>query len=71
MVGGQVGVAGLPVIRVVELVRRNVLETVHDHPQVMVENLVHREPRGKNKCATSSHALVRMLYDEYLVYLIA
>ena len=70
MVGGQFGVAGLPVIRVVELVRRNVLETVHDHPQVMVENLV-RELRGKNKCATSSHALVRMLYNEYLVYLIA
>ena len=70
MVGGQVGVAGLPVIRVVELVRRNVLETVHDHPQVMVENLV-RELRGKNKRATSSHALVRMPYNEYLVYLIA
>ena len=46
--GGQYGVAGLPVIRVVELVPRNVLETVHDHPQVMVENLV-RELRGKNK----------------------
>ena len=70
MVGGQVGVAGLPVIRVVELVRRNVLETVHDHPQVMVENLV-RELRGKNKCATSSHVLVTMHYNEYLVYLIA
>ena len=63
MVGGQVGVAGLPVIRVVELVRRNVLETVHDHPQIMVENLV-RELRGKNKCATGSHALVRMLHNE-------
>ena len=68
--GGQYGVAGLPVIRVVELVRRNVLETVHDHPQVMVENLV-RELRGKSKCATSSYALVGMLYNEYLVYLIA
>ena len=68
--GGQFGVAGLPVIRVVELVRRNVLETVHDHSQVMVENLV-KELRGKNKCATSSHALVRMHYNEYLVYLIA
>ena len=70
MVGGQVGVAGLRAIRVVELVRRNVLETVHDHPQVMVENLV-RELRGKNKCATSSHVLVTMHYNEYLVYLIA
>ena len=70
MVGGQVGVAGLPVIRVVELVRRNVLETVHDHPQVMVEKLV-RDLRGKNKGATSSHALVTMHYNEYLVYLIA
>ena len=46
MVGGQVGVAGLPVIRVVELFRRNILETVLGHPQVMVENLV-RELRGK------------------------
>ena len=69
--GGQYGVAGLPVIRVVEfMVRRNVLETVHDHPQVMVENLV-RELRGKNKCATSSYALVAMQYNECLVYLIA
>ena len=68
--GGQYGVAGLPVIRVVELVRRNVLETVLDHPQVMVENLA-RELRGKNKCATSSYALVGMHYNEYLVYLIA
>ena len=55
--------SSLPVTRVVELVRRNVLETVHDHPQIMVENLV-RELRGKNKCATSSHALVRMLHNE-------
>ena len=51
MVGGQFEVAGLPLIRVVELVRRNVLETVHDHPQVMVENLV-REliKREKKMC---------------------
>ena len=27
--------------------------------------------RGKNKCRTSSLALARMLYNEYLVYLIA
>ena len=55
---GQNGVAGLHALSPVELVPKNVLEPVLVPLHFMAETLA-LETRGKNNCATSSHALVR------------
>ena len=51
------GVDGLHAVSPVESVPKNVLEPVPVHLHVMA-GIFALETRGKNKCATSSHALV-------------
>ncbi len=55
---GQVGVVGLHAVNPVQLVFKNVPETVRVHLQVTAETIA-LEMRGKIKRAANSHALVK------------
>ena len=69
--GDQFEVAGLPVTRVVELFRRNVLETVQDHPHPSYGGKsCQGAKREKQMCNKQPCPDKNALQREYLVYLI-